>query len=116
MKILVGIGIAGLVALIVFTVLDITLGEPMSLECSVTGRYYVPPQTTVSVDAEGDVSVDTDPEEFHITVDETDGSRRHDIKTSNHLYDLLTNNQIVRVSARLGKWTHSVHIGAIESP
>lgn len=108
------IGGALLLGLMAFIITDITMGEPMSLECIVTGRYYVPPQTHVTTDADGTVSVDIDPEEFHVTVKEMHENRGFDVNTTRHFFNTLTNNQIVRVRATLGRWTQSIHIGGIE--
>jgi hypothetical protein len=103
-----------LLALISSWILDIAMGEKMSLECVVEGRYYVPPKTTVTTDSEGDISIDTDPEEFHIKVSEVNDGSQYDIKTSHYNYSTLTNQQPVRVRASLGKWTRATHIIGIE--
>lgn len=101
------------IALIALFILDVALGEPMALECVVTGKYYVPPSVNVTSDGDGGIDVSTDPEEFHVTAKEVYGDRGFDVSTKQHLYATLTNGQTVRINARLGKWTGSVHVGSI---
>jgi len=108
------LGITALVAILAFYCLDISLGEPMSLQCSVTGRYYVPPTTNVMPDGDGGVDVSTDPEEFHVTVLEVGSEEIRDLQTTSRWFNDLTNGEIVRVKASIGKWTHDIHILGFE--
>lgn len=105
----------GVLCLIGGCVMDVVLGEDMSIECHVTGKYYVPEKTNISIDPQdGSVSVDTDPEEFHITVKEIYGDNSFDVKTSRSWYSTLTNSETIRVKAKLGKWTKMIHVGGLE--
>lgn len=113
-RIVIGAVITVVIGFVAFCITDIAMGEAMSLECAVTGRYYVPQETTFSIDEDGMVSIDTDPEEFHVTVREVYGEHSFDISTLKSWYSNLTNGQVVRVGARLGRWTRAVHVKGIE--
>lgn len=103
-----------IIVVISFVVADCSMGNAVVIECAVTGKYYVPPETQVSSDADGNVRVSTDSEEFHVTVSALEGGSGYDLNAGRHSFATLTNGQIVNVLGRRGKWTKALHIGRIE--
>ncbi len=98
--------ILGLVAAILsLLIADCSMGQRATIEVSVTGKYYVPERTGISIDSDGHISTTTYPEEFHVTAVELEFSQGYDVNTTRDFFSMLTNGQVVAVSGRIGKWT-----------
>lgn len=88
-----------------FFIVDCAGGHDATTVAVITGKYYVPESTSVSVDSEGVVTVDTWPEEFHVQSADVETKDAFDIRTTRHYSASVTNGQIVNVKWRVGKWT-----------
>lgn len=112
------VAICSALLLIVFICTDCSLGNHKYYECTVVGKNYKPPwvQVTTSIDADGNVHVNTihHPEEYHVHCRDLESDKMFDIETTSGYYYSINNGEYTNVKVNKGRWTGIEYIPRIE--
>lgn len=102
----------------IFCLVDCSCGQTQYFECSVSAHHYTPAwvETSSSTDSDGNTHITSTvhDEEFHLICAELKGAQTFDTMSSRSGYYTITNDQIVVVKTRHGRWSNHHYLPRID--
>lgn len=92
---------------------DCSFGSKRYFQCQVSAHHYVPSKTQIHTDADGHVTTEIDPEEFHIICQDGSGANVFDVRSNRQQYYTVSNGQPVCVAVRIGRISKSAYLPRI---
>lgn len=110
--------VVGVCTVLAAVITDCSSGNSKSWDCRVLSKQYKAPYTTTtaSTDSDGQIHVETfnHPEEFHVFVVGLENEVQLDVNTTAIIYHTVTNGQMVKATARVGRWSKINYVPTIE--